>query len=368
MGDWMKAVRNPSVDQMLQEATGVSANEVPKEADDARSALVAEAIRIGLTQLFMEEQGPVHQLRLRSWVTRKVGSVVPEITKPLSSEIRDTIAGGAYGNLSAIGDIEVLDSGFLLPGVTRVIDLGEQNLILVGGTPTRHLGKLRTMVRLTGIGRLLAGVSISDLTAMGLETQTIASYLDYQKLGGTPKEILGALATAPGEPLPGAPELQVYKGRRPGQFGFHWEKPPAKGLGSGEQVQVGDQQLSLWREARWQSSWRYWLLSKREGMRLAHHIPTRMARIACIAFDALHHSPRAALIVPGAVPGSIGLVIDFPPFDLLLRWLLCVGGSSTREQGGTQTWEIPEVAKTKTVDLLREWGIPAKPGIKGERL
>jgi len=339
----------PNFAELLSEATGIGVPESLINEIEIKDALLAECIRIALYSASVEGMAPVFHSRLRSWVSRKLKSVLPELFLPESSDYGDTIE-----RLEFLGDIIVLADGYLMPGHPRCVQTGPGSYLLVSGYPTRAFQTLSSKVTITRFGRRIENSSDRELAHLGIGLQQIYSYLEIPD-AETPQEVISRILSTSHQQVPASSTWEIYRDRR-GGYGFYWAPYDVRRTNLGMVVNHEGMKLSLLREPIGQNYRYYWLQVVSGSDKWFHKVASKDWKWVCLALDYLSGRPREAIIVVSESGPVFRFLIDFPPFKALFRWLLAVGGRFIGQKSGRDEWELPVSGLEQTRKLLESSG------------
>lgn len=342
----------PNLAELLSEATGIGVAESLRNEIEIKDALLAECIRIALYSASVEGMASVFHRRLRSWVSRKLKSVLPELFLPESSDYRDTIE-----KLEFLGDLIELADGYLMPGHPRCVQAGPGSYLLVSGHPTRAFQTLSSKITITRFGRRIENSSDEELAHLGIGLQQIDSYLEIPD-AKTPQEVVSHILSTSHQQVPVSSTWEVYRDKQ-GGYEFYWTTYDVRRTGLGMVVDHEGMKLSLLREPIGQNYWYYWLQVVSGSDKWFHRVASKDWKWVCLALDRLSGRPREAIIVVSESGSAFRLLIGFSPFKALFRWLLAVGRFIGRKSG-REEWELPVSGLEQTRKFLESSGVSVR--------
>lgn len=372
MGSWARIGLEPTgppvLSTLASEALNIDEARLPKNEWELKDILLAECIRTGLYSLFIEEGEPIFHLRVKYWVKRKLGSIFPELLMPERSDDTEILATDKSVSLEFMGDIQILEGGYLMPANTRVIPTGGGSYLLISGAPTRAFPKLKEKFRITGIGRRLEGMHDDELVNLGFDIQPLSSYLGAAETIETPAELISKLLSSSATQWLGDSSWEIYLGSGTGQFGFQWGQYGGRGRNPGLVLNHHGLDLSLWRERIGQEYSRYWLSASSSNEKHIHAVAPQDWKRVCLALDSLWRRPREAILVLGRESSIFQIRIDFPPYEALYRWFLASGGHCISRKAGRDEWELPLSGLELTRRHLERLGVIIQIMQESERI
>lgn len=343
----------PEIDvaDLALEGIGVDRAHLPSDPEDARSALVAETIRVGLHHLYVANGSqPVHQLSLRNWVARKLDGAVPALFGE-TGDYRDILLEGSGGNLEFLGDVLALSHGYLVPAPQRAIQVAPTDYILASGRPTAELGDLGAHIELSLLGRRLVGVDQQRLERQGIRVRSASSFLDIPAHTAPPRDLLQEIMGRTPEEWRQQPASESYQGEATQKYDFPWamrEHPFAAGGGAS---------LVFWRNRIGANYFEHWLVDMRDPQ-YAHRVHGSEWRRACLALDHLTGESRRVIVRDASVEANAALLeLNFTPWAMFWRWMLLQGARSAGRKGTYRHWTIPANAANEGMDILRTVGL-----------
>jgi hypothetical protein len=342
-------------------ALRVSEAALPHDVRELAEAVAAESMRIGLHTSYAN-QGPVHQLQLRSWLQRKLEPFLPELSKEGRYDNVVQMLLAKPGPIGFLGDVLVLENGFLAPGPLRALPLAPEQHVLLGGAPAYTLGPLARKIRFAGITRHIINASEEEVVAAGIPIVDHAPNTTLRAGAAFDPKIVLLEALRGSRGMWAAwDDWEGYVGNAgfPG-FVFIRDSFTSRGRRPIE-VDVDGSSVSVWKERRGHDGERYWLRTRRgvrtEGILLGHKLPAKLL----LAVDDLSGKPRFAAI-EAAAQDKVRLSLPLQPSGDLYRWLRLVGAQSVQAGRDTHQYDLPKPMSALTRALVQAMGIRVRPG------
>jgi hypothetical protein len=300
-------------------------------------------------------------LQLRSWLQRKLEAFLPELSRDGRYDSVVQMLLAKPGPMGFLGDVLVLENGYLAPGPLRVLSLASEQHVLLGGAPAYTLGSLVSKVQFAGVTRHIVNATADEVTAAGIPLVARAPNMMLHA-GATfnPKNvILDALRGARGV-WAARNDWEGYVGNAglPG-FVFLRESFNPRGRRPME-VDVDGASVSVWKERRGHDGERFWLRTRRgirtEGILLCYKQPENLM----LALDDLSGKPRFASI-DAPESGRVRLSLPLNPSGDLYRWLRLVGAQRVQAGQGTHQYDVPQPMSDLTRALVQAVGIRVRP-------
>ena len=191
------SVDAPSLSEFAIKGLKWTREQLPSDQETLRSAVVADTIRMGIYLLYSTDQSfaPVHNLEIRSWLSHKLLPVIPDLLDSEEKSYRQVLTEGRSGSLEFLGDALLLSDGYLCPGPTHFIDIGNGCYLIISGLPTMYFRSLSSKIIHTQLGRRIDQVSLNELQEFSPKVQSIEDYLENTtKILGLKEIVLGIVA------------------------------------------------------------------------------------------------------------------------------------------------------------------------------
>ncbi len=339
----------PTVEELNSEFFGIHEGGFPKEAD-LQSSLVAEAIRLALDSAPHAEDGwaRMHTLALRSWVTRKLRSVIPVLENPNPDEpdLFTEVLKGKGANLVFLGDVIELSNGYYSPAPTRRVPIDGHYSVLVSGVPTRYFAEAGLKVVIAGVGRRVHFSHANVSGGLSIPTQDRRSYVGVMQSGMFDQAALENLMKSEVRKA-WAPEKSwlCYQGNL-GRYDFDWAP-------NDKQVVTPLGFLSLWQvPSEFGGVRQYWLrVRQREWDRMVQ-VPNRLFKHVCLILDLWADNSRVVHVAHGE--GGAELGVGFSPPASQWRWLHAVGATWLGWKGSMIKWWVPAESVPSAIENFQE--------------
>jgi hypothetical protein len=322
-------------------STSVSSN-----PDILKEAVIAETFRLAISSLSQEApeaRNGIHTNTLRSWIVKKIRSLIPEIAE--ARYLEQVIREGKGPTLEFIGDVIVLPRGYFIPTRTRAIPIANGRYGIVSAKPTRRFSEEGFKMEVNGMIRVFTDTTDTILEQSDIPIQSRESYIGGHSKGDIIEYFINQ---SPRNEWCRGTGWEAYIGQHPGQYDFVWGDRPLA-------IKKGDGYVSLWREPREFNSFAYWLCYQGQGWKYAIHVPNKEVRLACLSLDTQGGLPRKAEII---VKGDVAEVrINFPPPGSTLRWLYISGGRWKGFRAPYICWEVPSTSISGIKDELHQIGV-----------
>lgn len=345
---WIKILQPPEMSSFLTSATGLRSTQIPIHPNAQRAALIAEATRIGICALAAENQAPVHPLKLRGWMRRKLEALIPDLFEHQRIDYRQVLADGRNGNLEFVGDVQVLEDGYLWPSLpARAVKISDGTFALVAGTPTKDLPFERDKIRLSAFSRQVTEVSESELRRQNVSVQPLEDYLRVASLADGHVDVLYEIRQRSPANIHATNDWLYYRTNRTSGYGFQWRD----GIPTFDEV--NGHRVGIWHEPVTDDYGKHYLSWDRKLYELR---PNEWKR-ACLGLDAIIGHPRQALVFQNREAATVTFAISFPGFEALYRVLHVVGGTNSRFQNDRVEWEIPQAFAAAVQQVLEHAGV-----------
>lgn len=354
----------PSLVDLAEGELGVTKHALPSTETALRSALLGETLRIGLFSLFSRSGAPVHELSLRAWLERKLSSLFDSLDQSEERDYRQVLLGSRGQNLELAGDALILPGGFVCPAPSRAIRVSEQSVVLLSGLPSHLLPNLRPHLAFTSLGRRIEGVDSSELSRLGIRSQTVDSYLGTPDTVTVSSRLHELTARQPESAWFGGGDWEAYIGNQQAgaghpipAYGFLWSRTTGRSAHPPLEVDLGSNRISLWRQPITSRFYRFWLRVTSSRGSSATSVPLTDWKLIALALDAESGRPRVALLVRNVHEKSVTLSVGFPPYWRLYRLVNLLGGELTGRRGGEDVWRFPLTSGSLIKDLLESDGV-----------
>ena len=145
----------------------VDRDRLPSDKDALRRALIADAIRMAISNAPTMEDGwsRIHTNSLRHWVERKLEAVL--VATGLEEDASDELVEDWFQavlreskgpNLKFLGEVLELKQGYYAPAPTRAVLGTDSGAILISGRPTSDFTGTDLAIYINGITRHIRGV------------------------------------------------------------------------------------------------------------------------------------------------------------------------------------------------------------------
>ncbi len=338
----------PTIEELTTGFFGTRDATFTKEAD-LQSSLVAEAIRLALDSVPRTEAGwaKMHTLALRSWVTRKLRSVVPRLENPGPDEpdLFMEVLRGKGANMVFLGDVIELSNGYYSPAPTRRVPIDGEYSVLVSGLPTRYFAQASLKLIVAGPGRRLRHSEALTSGGPRIPIQDRHSYTGLQSGVFDQAALEGVIASEAQQAWTPDRSWSCYRGNT-GRYDFDWGQED-------EHVATPLGFLSLWQvPSEFGSDRKYRLRIRRGGTDHMVSIPKRLFRHVCLVLDLWADNPRVVSVVHGEDGATFA--VNFSPPAAQVRWLHALGAAWLGGEGGKIRWRVPDESAQSAIDMFRE--------------
>ena len=345
------SVDAPSLSEFAMKGLKWTQEQLPSDQETLRSAVVADTIRMGIYLLYSTGQyfAPVHNLEMRSWISHKLLPVIPDLFDSEEKSYRQVLTEGRSESLEFLGDALLLSDGYLCPGPTRFIDIGNGCYLIISGLPTAYFRSLNSKIIHTQLGRRIDQASLNELREFSPKVQSIDDYLENPLKILPPDDLINTILSSSFEPWISDPGWEIYLGNlEPGgtnpnsRYGFCFVPANDPSANKALTCAKGEKQLSIWKRPLPGSEryYSYWLREQTEKSIKLYSLSPGVWKLACIALDYISGKSRHALISEIASKSSTLIFLGFPPFEALSKALLVFGSTFKGRTRRLDSWEV----------------------------
>jgi hypothetical protein len=306
----------------------VDREHLPSNDDALRRALIADAIRMAISNAPTSENGwsRIHTNSLRHWVERKLEAVL--IATGLEEEASDELVEDWFQavlresrgpNLKFLGEVLELEQGYYAPAPTRAVLGADSGAVLISGRPTSDFTETGLDIRIAGMTRHIRDVSRDELEELGIDVQSMQSYAGVEEGFTYDRDYLTEFIES-NETVPWDPH-EEWDGYLSRTSTFHFR--------FGEdyrEVLTNEGQVSLWKSEEEFYQTEYWLrinpVDNDAEMRMVK-VPNRLFRYFCLIIDSIPGQERTVRFEPAN--GQIRVRTGFIPPAAHCRWLNATG-------------------------------------------
>jgi hypothetical protein len=335
----------------------VDREHLPSNDDALRRALIADAIRMAISNAPTSENGwsRIHTNSLRHWVERKLEAVL--IATGLEEEASDELVEDWFQavlresrgpNLKFLGEVLELEQGYYAPAPTRAVFGADSGVVLISGRPTSDFTGTEIDIHFAGMTRHIRGVSREDIDDLGIAVQSMESYAGIEEDTTYDKEFLADFIDSH--------ESQPWE-RRQGWDGYLSRKSTFDfWFGQDyKEVLTTKGQVSLWRSEEEHYYREYWLrinpVDDDAEMRMIK-VPNRLYRYICLIIDSIPGQARTVHFEP--VNGVTRVRTGFIPPAGHWRWLYATGAEyeGYDDEVGESSWLIDSEYVDSSVEIF----------------
>jgi hypothetical protein len=362
---------------------GVDPSQILSSPDKVNQAILAETIRIAIDNVRSNDvlnATPVHILTIRSWVTRKLRFMMPNLVTGDDEILKNHFEESLSSNLLFIGDIIKLDDGSIIPSPSRAIQLHENRFLLISGLPTKYFTNIGFKVEIVGTIRHLVISDSSTFVKINMPTQQLDSYLArYQRTESVSLneflekcQLFEWRSDNDFEGYVGVqPKSSLNFDKNEGSFGFRcWGGTPLE-------VNHPMGQISIWRNVKDWGAVQYWIRLRRKKRTREIRQEMKNGRMVNVVYD---HDNLAALIpndnfkqfaldlesISGN-PRTVEVFLsqdraiietNFFPFVDLFHWICITGGYfAGYAPNHVMKWILPKWALLRASDIIKSYRI-----------
>jgi hypothetical protein len=330
---------------------------LPEDQQSFQEGLIAEAIRISLTECQVDDEGwrTRHIVSLRNWVRRKLRALIPKLDSPSSEDdiFLQVLREGEGGNLLFLGDVLELAKGNYAPSPTRIIPITEDSSLLISGRPTAPFVRQGLEIHVTGISRTIRASSSAINSEYGVPIQDRAKYVATMGYESFSEEILIAfIEREEKQNWAQAGNWVCYRGNR-GKYGFEYSDYY-------QSVSSPIGYVSIWKTTQGLEATEYWLRIKHQGEDEMVRIPNPIVKHLCLLLDKWADIPRR--VVVSEVDSNTIIKTQFPPPEAQIRWIHAVGGRWLGSERHWIRWQIQPETKESTVEVFDKLPVSIKRG------
>ncbi len=350
---------------------GWDINQASSSSDTIRPSVVADSIRMAIYSLYVRNSPPVpiYNLEIRNWIKHKLLPIIPDLFESEDENYKQVLTEGRGSSLEFLGDAVVLSDGYLCPGPSRFIDIGNGSFLVVSGLPTKYFLSISHKIVHTQLGRRIDNTSRSELQAVSDKIQSVDDYIGSSTGIQLPVDLLRTIMSSAWQPWISDPGWEIYLGNlEPGvtllnnKYGFRFAQNDSPSASKGLISVLGDIHLSVWRlpmpgSDRYYSYW----LKEQSGVNMKfHNLGPFGWKQVCIALDYLAGKPRQSTIYESVKDSSPFITLGFPPFETLAKSLSAFGAVYKGRSRGLDNWEISKIAAKTMSALLERSGLKVK--------
>lgn len=353
---WLKKAGYGGDDPLLafaSEFIGVDKGDLPESDDQVREALIAEAIRLAVTEkseVTDNEIDNAYVTSVRHWAVHKLSPLLGVAgSGETENWFQNVLKEGQGSTLVSHGDLIQLEGGYYARSPTRAIPYSESEAVLVSGVPTSALRSIDLDLEVRGVSRL-ATMSRSMLDHRDIPIQSRDSYLGLEEYDTFDETFLEDLA-----------ETRISKDWEPeeswgsyiGNVGFDFEFGQTT-----SEVVINDRRYSIWNTQADSPGGDYWLRVRptTEGSAEMVRIPWDYSRIVCLLIDQLSDNPRTVEASP-LDEGEIRISCDFRLPGPAKQWLHALGATYENPGHGKLHYRIKDTQHESVMDLFSQFPV-----------
>jgi hypothetical protein len=331
--------------EFASEFIGVDAAVLPENEDRLREVIIAEGMRIGLTEKVRDNDGEyprAHVSGFRHWVVHKLAAV---LGKPDDENnwFREILLDRQGPTMTFLGDILQLGEGYYARAPDRVVMSGPNEGVLISSRPSSDFLDHGFHIEFRGISRILPDIDATTLEKQGITVQPREQYISDGDLEHFDKAYLKDFIRCR-EARDRAPNADWlgYTGHH--GYGFDWDEEPSY-------VTLDDETtLSMWKVPVEYGTDEYHLsVEGPTGDTELIKIPSRYQKHLCLQLDQLSGPGREAHFE--AVDDDAVISCDFAPPRAQIRWLHAIGAEWLTPRNNRIQWQFPtaEIESVKDV-------------------
>lgn len=347
----MDSVGTPSLSEFAIKGLKWKQEQIPSDPVILRAAVIADTIRMGIYFLYSANHSftPVHNLEVRTWISHKLLPVIPDLLDSEENSYRQVLTEGRTKSLEFLGDALLLSDGYLDPGPTRFIDIGNDCYLIISGLPTVYFSSISNKIIHTQLGRRIDHVSLNELQELNPKVQSIEDYLENSTKILPPDDLINTILSSSFEPWISDPGWEIYLGNlEPGgtnpnsRYGFCFVPVNTPSANKALVYGKGVINLSIYKRRLLGSEryYSYWLKEQTGTAIKLYSLRPGIWKQACIALDYISGKSRHAFISEiESRPYSL-IYLGFPPFEALSKALNAFGSTYKWRTRGLDVWEI----------------------------
>lgn len=304
---------------------------LPSDKDELRRALIADAIRMAISNAPTSEDGwpRIHTNSLRHWVERKLEAVL--VATGLEEDASDELVEDWFQavlreskgpNLKFLGDVLQLEEGYYAPAPTRTVipeETVDSGAILISGRPTSDFVGTGLDIQVVGLTRHIQDVTHDELEDLEIPEQSKESYAGIEEGTVYDRDFLSEfIASNESRSWQRREEWDGYLSQT-NTFDFWWGE-------NYQEVLTTEGQISLWKSEEEHYQTEYWLrvnpVDDDAEMRMVK-VPNRLIRYFCLIIDSVPGNPRAVRFEPA--DNQVRIRCEFIPPAAHCRWLHATG-------------------------------------------
>lgn len=332
------------------EFIGVDLDTLPESDDRVRTALIAEAIRLAVTEkseITESEIDNAYVTSIRHWAVHKLSPLFGTAgSGDTENWFQDILKDRQGSTLVSHGDVIQLKRGYYARSPTRAIPYAESEAVLVSGVPTSALRRTDLALELRGVSRL-AMMSRSTLEQLGIPIQSRDAYLGLEEYDTFDASFLEDLADTR---ISKEWEPEESWGSYIGNVGFDFEFS-----GATSEIEINDRRYSIWNSQADSPGGDYWLRVHpvTEGSINMVRIPWKYSRIVCLLIDQLSDNPRTVEASP-LDDEEERISCNFRLPAPAKQWLHSLGAEYENPGHGKLHYRIKESQHDSVIDLFSQ--------------
>ncbi len=336
------------------EFIGVDQDILPKSDDKVRKALIAEAIRLAVTEkseITETEIDNAYVTSVRHWAVHKLSPLLGTAgSGDTENWFQNILKEGQGSTLVSHGDLIQLEGGYYARSPTRAIPYTDSEAVLVSGVPTSALRRIDLTLEIRGVSRL-AMMSRSTLEHLGIPIQSRDAYLGLEEYDTFDAAFLEDLADTR---ISKEWEPEESWGSYIGNAGFDFEFG-----GHTAEIEINDRQYSIWNSQADSPGGDYWLRVDpvTGGSTEMVRIPWKYSRIVCLLIDQLSDNPRTVEASP-LDEGEERISCNFRLPAPAKEWLHALGAEYENPGHGKLHYRIKDSQHDSVIDLFSQ--LPVK--------
>ena len=323
--------------------------EIERASDKALTeiALISEAIRLAIYFKNSEGARGVHITAIKSWVTRKLRGVIPDIASGGNEDKIMQCIKGDTSNLVFIGDLLELENGYYEAAPTRFIKIGSNRFGIVSGLPTFLFTSRGSKLEVRGPVRHITG--LVDKDALIQDKESFVGHYGLMKfdLNYVRTHLKVITDQIPSE------DWECYQGNLGNNF--VWRKRV-------HEVECELGKISMWRLPGSLKEEKYQLRIDSINGKNVYSIPSRLFKHACLFEDKLEGKER--IVYFESWQEGVSIKLSFPPPEAQLRWLTIVGDRRAQDFNKIEQWNIPLDCAELTSEIFDVLPIHLQRGIQ----
>lgn len=340
----------------------VDRGHLPSDKDALRRALIADAIRMAISNAPESEDGwpQIYTNSLRNWVERKLEAVLMAtgLEEEASDELvedwfQEVLRESKGPNLKFLGEVLELAEGYYAPAPTRAILGADSGAILISGRPTSDFTEAGLDIQISGMTRHIRDITRDEIEDLGISIQSMESYAGLEEDTAYDQSfILDFIESNESQPWERREGWDGYLSRT-STFDFWFGQDYREVLTTAGQI-------SLWRSEEEHYQREYWLrinpVDEDDEMRVIK-VPNRLYRYFCLIIDSIPGNARTVRFEP--VDGQVRIRTGFTPPAAHCRWLNATGAQyeGYDEDEDESSWLIDPEYADSTADIFESLAI-----------